>query len=244
MSVTTLYRFYNTDDELLYVGISEHGPARWKAHRKDKPWWTDVARTTTEHHDTRQAALDAERAAIKAEKPRHNVVHNRGDVGPDPDGEWRFTDPSGREHTSDLTLHWELALDGIDFADDAYIAPIQHLLQWASEVHRHGPWHNYPPMWAPINWYIAAPAAGAFESSPGAPNHPAGESHFLNHYSTPVHTRNRWLFCPQARPDSDKSWTHDHRTPGGYIQAATGWKPLPHQPAMDAMSLLIAADAV
>ncbi len=77
MSVTTLYRFYNNDDELLYVGISEKGPERWKAHRKDKPWWTDVARTTTHHYDTRTEALDAERAAIIAEKPKHNVVHNR-----------------------------------------------------------------------------------------------------------------------------------------------------------------------
>ncbi len=81
MSITTLYRFYNTADELLYVGISEKGPERWKAHRKDKPWWTDVARTTTEHYDTRQDALDAERSAIKAEKPKHNVVHNRGHSG-------------------------------------------------------------------------------------------------------------------------------------------------------------------
>jgi predicted GIY-YIG superfamily endonuclease len=77
VSITTLYRFYNTADELLYVGISEKGPERWKAHRKDKPWWTDVARTTTEHYDTRTEALDAERAAIIAEHPKHNVVHNR-----------------------------------------------------------------------------------------------------------------------------------------------------------------------
>jgi predicted GIY-YIG superfamily endonuclease len=82
VSVTTLYRFYNTDDELLYVGISEKGPERWKAHRKDKPWWTDVARTTTEHYDTRQLALDAERAAIIAEHPKHNVVHNQGSRRP------------------------------------------------------------------------------------------------------------------------------------------------------------------
>lgn len=78
MSITTLYRFYNSNDALLYVGISEKGPERWKAHRKDKPWWTDVARTTTEHYNTRTEALDAERAAIIAEHPRHNVVHNGG----------------------------------------------------------------------------------------------------------------------------------------------------------------------
>jgi hypothetical protein len=77
MALTTLYRFYDADDRLLYIGISEKGPERWKAHRKDKPWWTDVARSTTEHYETRAEALEAERAAIIAEKPLHNVVHNR-----------------------------------------------------------------------------------------------------------------------------------------------------------------------
>lgn len=78
MSLTTLYRFYDADDRLLYIGISERGPERWKAHRKDKPWWGELARTTTEHYETRAEALEAERAAIIAEKPLHNVVHNRG----------------------------------------------------------------------------------------------------------------------------------------------------------------------
>jgi predicted GIY-YIG superfamily endonuclease len=78
VSVTTLYRFHDTDGELLYVGITERGPERWKAHRKDKSWWTDVTSITTEHYDTRTEALDAERAAIIAEQPKHNVVHNSG----------------------------------------------------------------------------------------------------------------------------------------------------------------------
>ncbi len=78
MSVTTLYRFYSDADDLLYVGISERGPERWKAHRREKPWWIDVTYTTTEHYDTRQQALDAERDAIIAEKPLYNVVHNGG----------------------------------------------------------------------------------------------------------------------------------------------------------------------
>jgi hypothetical protein len=75
---TTLYRFYDASDTLLYVGISELGPGRWKAHRKEKPWWTDVAKATTCHYESRTDALDAERAAIQSEKPKHNVVHNTG----------------------------------------------------------------------------------------------------------------------------------------------------------------------
>lgn len=71
-----LYRFYSTTGELLYVGITLDPGARWKAHSKDKPWWADVARVTIEEHPDRVSVLEAERTAIIAEKPLHNVVHN------------------------------------------------------------------------------------------------------------------------------------------------------------------------
>lgn len=75
-SATTLYRFYDADGRLLYVGITEQGAMRWRAHRKDKDWWTDVVTTTTEHFATRAEAAAAEVAAIKSEGPLYNVAHN------------------------------------------------------------------------------------------------------------------------------------------------------------------------
>ena len=71
-----LYRFYDANDVLLYVGISLNAAHRANTHRKDKPWWTDVARMDVQHLPTRSVALDAERAAIAAEKPLHNIIHN------------------------------------------------------------------------------------------------------------------------------------------------------------------------
>lgn len=73
---TTLYRFFDADGALLYVGITKNGAQRWHEHSKSKEWWGRVASTTVEHYDTRAAALDAERAAIVAERPLFNVVHN------------------------------------------------------------------------------------------------------------------------------------------------------------------------
>lgn len=70
---TTLYRFYDAKDRLLYVGISKAPLARLDQHRHDKPWWTDVARMTLEHHATREAASRAEIAAIRSESPMYNV---------------------------------------------------------------------------------------------------------------------------------------------------------------------------
>lgn len=73
---TCLYRFYDANDNLLYVGITSQLPMRWKTHDKLKPWWREVVRATVEHFDTREDALAAEATAIKAEKPRYNVRGN------------------------------------------------------------------------------------------------------------------------------------------------------------------------
>ncbi len=72
-----LYRFFDEAGDLLYVGITVDIGARWNAHSKDKPWWSDVRSCTVEPHPDRPAVLAAERAAIVAERPKHNVVHNR-----------------------------------------------------------------------------------------------------------------------------------------------------------------------
>lgn len=73
-SLTTLYRFFNADGVLLYVGITGVGGSRWGQHAAEKAWWCEVAHTTTEHFATREEAAAAELAAIKAELPRHNII--------------------------------------------------------------------------------------------------------------------------------------------------------------------------
>lgn len=74
---TTLYRLYNADGELLYIGIAGNPGRRFEQHRKDKPWWGTVAEIKVEHFDTRDQAAQAETAAIKHERPLHNVIHNK-----------------------------------------------------------------------------------------------------------------------------------------------------------------------
>ncbi len=71
---TTLYRLFDADDRLLYVGISLRLPRRIKEHSKDKPWWMDVTRSTFEHFPTRAEAQAAEAHAIIVENPAHNVA--------------------------------------------------------------------------------------------------------------------------------------------------------------------------
>lgn len=75
---TTVYRMFDADDELLYVGITLNPPARFAKHKQDKPWWTLVKRIELMHHETREAALSTEKHFIETEKPLWNVVHRDG----------------------------------------------------------------------------------------------------------------------------------------------------------------------
>jgi hypothetical protein len=79
-SVTDLYRYYDSDGNLLYLGISLNAAKRASEHRKDKHWWNEVATIKIEHLPTgdRALVLEIEADLIKAEKPKYNVVHNYG----------------------------------------------------------------------------------------------------------------------------------------------------------------------
>ncbi|WP_381801088.1 GIY-YIG nuclease family protein [Streptomyces niveus] len=76
-SRTALYRLRTSAGLLLYVGISDDPLRRWPEHAKDKPWFSIVANFATEWFESREAALDAERSAIRSERPLHNVLHNQ-----------------------------------------------------------------------------------------------------------------------------------------------------------------------
>jgi hypothetical protein len=70
---TTLYRHFDGDGRLLYVGISLNAIIRLAAHRAS-PWFDEIARVEIERFPSREVALAAERAAIRDEKPECNVA--------------------------------------------------------------------------------------------------------------------------------------------------------------------------
>ena len=72
----TLYRFYDQDDQLLYVGITKFFEPRLKQHYKNADWFFDTARVTLEHYQTRQDVERAESQAIKSERPKYNIAKN------------------------------------------------------------------------------------------------------------------------------------------------------------------------
>lgn len=71
-----LYRCFGSDGTLLYIGVSSDHRQRFASHEKHSEWWTQVDRIELTHFALRPDALDAERAAIVAENPVHNVRRN------------------------------------------------------------------------------------------------------------------------------------------------------------------------
>lgn len=72
-----LYRHFSSDGALLYVGIALNHVNRLSQHRNDSAWFPLIARIEIEHFESRTDAEQAERAAIKSERPIFNRTHNR-----------------------------------------------------------------------------------------------------------------------------------------------------------------------
>lgn len=70
----TLYRLFDQDGTLLYVGATLNVFSRLAAHRSRQPWFFEVARVELEHFEERADALRAEARAIEEEEPKHNVT--------------------------------------------------------------------------------------------------------------------------------------------------------------------------
>lgn len=74
MSATDLYRIFDSEGRLLYVGISAALGERVSQHRNGKNWWwQDVATIHVVHYETRDEARAQELAAIRTELPLHNI---------------------------------------------------------------------------------------------------------------------------------------------------------------------------
>lgn len=76
-SKTELYRYFDKDGTLLYVGISLSAVLRQSSHKLLSSWYAEAVTMTIERFETRIMALSAEKEAIISEKPKHNVMHNK-----------------------------------------------------------------------------------------------------------------------------------------------------------------------
>lgn len=72
----SVYRYYDAQGVLLYVGFTQRGLARNLEHAIGKEWWPFVHRQEVDHFPTPEQALAAERRLIGAHRPPFNRQHN------------------------------------------------------------------------------------------------------------------------------------------------------------------------
>lgn len=77
-----VYRAFDANDRLLYVGQTVSVETRLRAHERHSPWFIFMARVEQVAYPTREGALEAEAEAIATEFPRWNV-HGRSPEHPD-----------------------------------------------------------------------------------------------------------------------------------------------------------------
>lgn len=68
-----LYRHFDKDGALLYVGVSINAVARLGQHKQGSQWFGEISHIEIEKWPTMRAALREELAAIAIECPVHNV---------------------------------------------------------------------------------------------------------------------------------------------------------------------------
>lgn len=239
-----LYRFFDPAGALLYVGISLDPGSRWKQHRDDKPWWAEVAQATIEPHPDRVSVLAAEKAAIIAERPRYNVVHNRGGraVIPDPAplpvsgvydsgmNLWTYhARRSDYEVTTDLHLRYEV--NGTAMSDDFLpeeITARELMSMWRKRYAKDDE--------ARILWLVTP----AWEFAPFQGDRWGDIEDFLTHFTWPTHHPTGERVNWNRLPVIDLDWS-ESGDKGGFFQEVTGWKPAPLQSTVRVSEVLRAA---
>lgn len=226
----SLYRFFDHSNELLYIGITNRIPRRLDEHGDDKPWYLEVARVEVEHHPDRHAALRAEKDAIKTERPRYNIQHNRAAYRTkiqDGGGRWIFeTRHYGNERRCDLQLYPEL--DCSSMVDDYYEldghGQLEAYVQYLES--RHPEWLEADAV--PIVWSVHSNWYGVFEAAPFARSYIGMD--FLTHFTWPVDAVNGepldWYQLPVV----------NDRFPE--FAKALAWTPSPLQPTCPLASIL------
>lgn len=74
---TDLYRHFDSNGTLLYVGISLSTLNRLGQHKDNSRWYNSISNITIEKFNTREEALLAEKNSIINERPYYNTIHNR-----------------------------------------------------------------------------------------------------------------------------------------------------------------------
>lgn len=167
MTRTALYRHFDGGGMLLYVGISLNTVARTQQHRAGAKWFDQIARIEIEWYQTRVEAEDAEKAAIQAEAPLHNITHARArqvdrfmQIHNPP---WATNDVRVRGDKLGTELwrgkQWSVTEHGVEARDGTYFICRSRMFEGVKQDH---PWesHMRDKKWVDIADFGAAMRLG------------------------------------------------------------------------------------
>lgn len=128
-SLVCVYRFWSAEGQVIRIGHTVDLPDRLSQYRTQEPWWGEVVKVTYDEYPTVDAAVKAERAAIKVTRPKYNAQHNP-DVkipfraGPAPARVSKLSSGSARAETArresgDVQKVRELVADGVSCGEAA-----------------------------------------------------------------------------------------------------------------------------
>jgi hypothetical protein len=102
-----LYRIFDKDGVLLYVGATSYVLNRLAKQCANAVWFYSIKRIEVELHETLESALRAEAEAIQNEKPRWNI--SKGThvyrINPGDDPEELITEVSKRQNAAHVAMH-------------------------------------------------------------------------------------------------------------------------------------------
>jgi len=119
---TYVYRIFDREGRLIYVGATMHPETRINTHRRSIWWGLDIHRIKIKVYPNRQLAADEERRAVQTEHPRWNL-NLRNWKGPS------WTIQTYRDFLTALERNPESTTD----SKVARIATVRRQLKWLEE---------------------------------------------------------------------------------------------------------------
>jgi len=72
----SVYKHWDRNGVLLYVGCCRDVERRTSGHMSNSPWYDEIADITSEEYPDRKSGLKAEKKAIQEGKPLYNIMHH------------------------------------------------------------------------------------------------------------------------------------------------------------------------
>lgn len=103
-----VYRMYDEDGRLLYVGISRTMARRLTEHHREQPWAHEIASVAGKRYTSREAARAAEIEAIRTEGPAYNIQDRdkKADAQREREALWDAMSEEDRQEAALILERW------------------------------------------------------------------------------------------------------------------------------------------